>query len=85
MRDEAAGHFPDRVEIELHDDPENLARSIGFSIPLYRNGKSVWRQASDRAGAVDVAAIAAGGASGPALKERIRAARIAALDAAAGA
>ena len=37
MIDEAAGHFPDRIEIELHDDPRNLAKSIGFSIPLYRD------------------------------------------------
>jgi S1-C subfamily serine protease len=57
MIDEAAGHFPDRIEIELHDDPRNLAKSIGFSIPLYRDGKSVWRQGIDSAGAVDVAAI----------------------------
>ncbi len=57
MLDEAAGHFPDRIEIELHDDPGNLAKSIGFSIPLYHNGKPVWRQGVDAAGGVDVAAI----------------------------
>ena len=57
MVDEAAGHFPDRIEIELHDDPDNIAKSIGFSIPLYRNGKSIWRQGNDGAGAVDVAVI----------------------------
>ena len=40
MIDEGAGHFLDRIEIELHDDPRNLAKSIGFSIPLYRDDRS---------------------------------------------
>ena len=34
-----------------------LAKSVGFSIPLYCNGESVWRQGFDMAGEVDVAAI----------------------------
>lgn len=55
--DEPSKHFPDRLEIELHTDPDNLAESTGFSIPLYRNGKSVWRDAVDGAGAVDVGVI----------------------------
>jgi S1-C subfamily serine protease len=55
--DELSGHFPDRVEIELHIDPENMARSIWFSVPLYRDGKAVWRQGKDAAGSVDVAVI----------------------------
>jgi len=57
VSDKATGHYPDRVEIELHNDPDNIASSIGFSIPLYRNGKSVWRQGSDGAGGVDVALV----------------------------
>lgn len=57
MFDEPSKHFPDRIEIELHIDPDNLARSTGFSIPLYRDGKSVWRQGADAAGAIDVAVI----------------------------
>ena len=57
MIDEASDHFPDRIEIELHNDPDNLASSTGFSIPLYRDGKSIWRQAIDSAGEVDVVAI----------------------------
>ncbi len=36
---------------------ENMAMSTGFSIPLYENGKSVWRQGVDAGGEVDVAAI----------------------------
>ena len=34
LHDEASKHFPDRIEIELHDDAHNVARSTGFSIPL---------------------------------------------------
>lgn len=55
--DETSNHFPDRVEIELHIDPENMAKSIGFSIPLYRDGVAVWRQGQDAAGPIDVAVI----------------------------
>ena len=51
------GHFPDRIEIELHFDPENIAKSTGFSIPLYRDGASLWRQGLDGAGAIDVGVI----------------------------
>jgi hypothetical protein len=55
--DEPSEHFPDRVEIELHTDPDNMAESTGFSIPLYHDGKSLWRQATDAAGEIDVAVI----------------------------
>jgi len=55
--DQPSNHFPDRIEIELHVDPGNLAKSTGFSIPLYRNGKSIWRQGLDNAGEIDVAVI----------------------------
>ncbi len=57
MIDEPSKHFPDRIEIELHLDADNLAQSIGFSIPLYREGKSIWRQGRDSAGEIDVAVI----------------------------
>ena len=57
MIDEPSKHFPDRIEIELHIDADNLADSTGFSIPLYRNGKSIWRQGTDSAGEIDVAVI----------------------------
>ena len=56
-RDEPSKHFPDRIEIELHIDPDNIAKSTGFSIPLYRHGKSIWRQGLDAAGEIDVAVI----------------------------
>ena len=55
--DEASRHFPDRIEIELHINPDNIAKSTGFSMPLYRDGQSIWHQGLDRAGQVDVAAI----------------------------
>ncbi len=34
LLDKPSGHFPDRIEIELHIDSDNLAESTGFSIPL---------------------------------------------------
>ena len=55
--DEPSKHTPDRIEIEIHTDPINLADSIGFSIPLYKLGKSVWKQGTDSAGEIDVAVI----------------------------
>lgn len=57
LSDEPSGHFPDRIEIELHTDAANLAASARFSIPLYRAGLSVWRQGRDGSGEVDVAAV----------------------------
>jgi hypothetical protein len=57
LLDKAADHFPDRIEIELHTDPRNMASSTGFSIPLYRSGTSVWRDGRDSSGGVDIAAI----------------------------
>ncbi len=55
--DEPSEHFPDRIEIELHTNVDNIAESTGFSMPLYRNGRSVWRQGLDTAGEIDVAAL----------------------------
>jgi hypothetical protein len=55
--DKPSKHFPDRLEIEIHTDEDNLTRSTGFSIPLYRDGKSVWRQGRDTTGEIDTAVI----------------------------
>jgi S1-C subfamily serine protease len=55
--DEPSKHFPSRVEIELHTDPDNLTQFVRFSILLYRDGKSIWRQGRDSGGAIDVAVI----------------------------
>jgi S1-C subfamily serine protease len=57
MIDEPSKHYPDRIEIELHIDAENMARSIGFSMPLYRDGKAIWRQGRDTGGEIDVAVL----------------------------
>jgi hypothetical protein len=55
--DEPTTHQPDRIEIELHIDPEDMAKSTSFSIPLYRDGEAIWRQGRDGGGQIDVAVI----------------------------
>jgi S1-C subfamily serine protease len=55
--DEESGHRPDRIEIGLHTDADDLTRSIGLSILLYRDGKPEWRQTGDANGSVDVAVL----------------------------
>ena len=55
--DEPKRHFPDRIELELHINGENIAECTGFSIPLYRDGRGIWRQGRDHSGEVDVAVI----------------------------
>ena len=55
--DEDTDHHPDRVEIELHADAQNLANSICLSALLYRNGRANWRQGRDDSGGIDVAVL----------------------------
>ena len=55
--DEPTRHFPDRIAIDLHVDEQNLTRATGFSLPLYRDGKSIWRTGRDAGSAIDVAVI----------------------------
>jgi Trypsin-like peptidase domain len=55
--DEPSQHFPNRLEIELHTNAQDFGQSTGFSIPLFRDGLSLWRQAADAAGDIDVAVI----------------------------
>lgn len=55
--DEPSAHHPDRIEVELHVNPRNLGDTVQFSIPLYREGKSVWLEGLDSAGAIDVVAL----------------------------
>ncbi len=57
LHDEVTKHFPDRIEIEIHTDADNLAESTGFSMLLYNDSQSVWRQGSDGAGSIDVAVL----------------------------
>jgi hypothetical protein len=55
--DVEANHAPDRITIELHVNHADMAAAGTVSIPLYREGLSLWRQATDSAGEVDVAVI----------------------------
>ncbi|KAF7598811.1 MAG: trypsin [Candidatus Dactylopiibacterium carminicum] len=64
--DEASQHFPDRIEIELHVDADNLAVSTGFSLPLYRDGGRLWREAQDGGSIGDVAVLEIDRAAWPA-------------------
>jgi hypothetical protein len=57
VRDDATGHRPDALAIELHTNAENLAEAQRFNIPLYLDQVPVWRQGLDSAGEIDVAAI----------------------------
>ncbi|MNR01887.1 hypothetical protein D3C85_1177110 [compost metagenome] len=55
--DEPSAHFPSHLTLELHTNAENLAEVAEVRLPLYRNGLSLWRQATDDAGQVDVATL----------------------------
>lgn len=55
--DEASNHRPDRLEIELHVDPKNIAVVTQMSIPLYRGNQPVWRQGVDSGGSVDIVVV----------------------------
>lgn len=55
--DRPSRHFPNRIEIEIHTDAADLGQSVAFSLPLYRDGRSEWRQGTDAAGEIDVAMI----------------------------
>ena len=55
--DRPSGHLPDRIEIEVHTDAENLTHAAVMSVLLYRDGQAIWHQGRDSAGDIDVAAI----------------------------
>jgi hypothetical protein len=55
--DEPSKHHPDRIELELHVNPENVVETTQFSVPLYRDGKSIWREGLDSVGTIDVVAL----------------------------
>lgn len=57
LLDAPSQHHPDRIEIELHTNANNLTQSTGLSMLLYDEGRSVWRQGSDSGGDVDVAVV----------------------------
>lgn len=55
--DEPTRHFPDRIEVLIHTHERDLTQHVKFSIPLYRDGRSLWRAAVDSEGEVDVAVM----------------------------
>ena len=55
--DEASGHRPDRLEVELHMDANNIGVVCRWSIPLYGGDQPLWRQGVDSGGSVDIAAV----------------------------
>lgn len=57
LLDDATGHHPNRIEIELHTDAENLTQQVQLSAPLYRDGQRLWRQGQDAGGDIDVAVL----------------------------
>jgi len=58
LQDLPAGHLPDRIEIDIHEQPQDLGVIRTLSLPLYRHGRPGWRAGQDRAGPVDVATLA---------------------------
>jgi S1-C subfamily serine protease len=57
LHDPTTSHLPDRLEVTLHLDRELLSQTTVASLPLYRHGTALWRQARDSAGDVDVAVL----------------------------
>lgn len=55
--DAPSRHAPDRIEIEMHTDRQDLTRVARVSILLYRDRVPVWRQAQDSGGDIDVATL----------------------------
>jgi S1-C subfamily serine protease len=55
--DAPSGHAPDRIEIEMHTDERDLTQLATLSILLHRDGLTLWHQARDSGGEVDVAAL----------------------------
>lgn len=57
LYDAPSNHYPNRIEIEVHEDPVDLTRSFQMSIWLFKDGKSQWRQGRDSGGEIDVAVV----------------------------
>ena len=55
--DAQSAHHPDRIEIGVHTDLQDLTRHAVISLPLYHEGLAQWRETSDSGGAVDIAAM----------------------------
>ena len=57
MVDAPTEHYPTHLHLELHTDAANLTVVTTVTVPLYKNNKSIWRQATDSGGEIDVAVI----------------------------
>ncbi|WP_411822997.1 serine protease [Leptospira sp. 'Mane'] len=55
--DKLTNHEPNLLLINLHIDRENITITTDFSIPLYKNGKPIWKEGYDSGGNVDVCVI----------------------------
>lgn len=55
--DADSGHLPDRIELGVHTDLQDLTRHATVSLPLYHQGIRQWREATDAGGTVDIAAM----------------------------
>ena len=55
--DADTSHLPDEVEIDVHTAAADLARSATVRLPLYADGRGLWRQGEDSGGDVDVAVL----------------------------
>jgi S1-C subfamily serine protease len=55
--DQPSSHLPDRLEITIHVDDDDLTRIAVISLPLYSERRAVWRQGRDAGGEVDVAVV----------------------------
>ncbi len=54
----AAHHHPDRLQVSLHTDADNLRQRADLSLPLYLDGIPQWYEHPKYLGAADVVAVA---------------------------
>lgn len=55
--DALSGHFPDRLQLDVPTDTQDLTRHATVSLPLHRDGRMQWREAEGNDGEVDIAVI----------------------------
>ena len=55
--DGETAHLPDAIEIGVHTAAGDLARSATVRLPLYADGRGLWRQGEDGGGDIDVAVL----------------------------
>jgi hypothetical protein len=66
LMDKPSGHVPNRVELELHTDACKLTHATSLSVPLHKDGQSLWHQGCDAGGEIGVALIELDRAARPA-------------------